>query len=57
MTSEEILANARALVPEIQRRNGEMAKLRRLPLDLVEKLRAAGVFRIMFPRSWGGPEM
>jgi indole-3-acetate monooxygenase len=57
MTSEEILANARALVPEIQRRTGEMAKLRRLPLDLVEKLRAAGVFRIMFPRSWGGPEM
>ncbi len=57
MRSEEILANARALVPEIQRRAGEMAKLRRLPLDLVEKLRAAGVFRIMFPRSWGGPEM
>jgi alkylation response protein AidB-like acyl-CoA dehydrogenase len=57
VTSEEILANARALVPEIQQRAGEMAKLRRLPLDLVEKLRAAGVFRIMFPRSWGGPEM
>jgi alkylation response protein AidB-like acyl-CoA dehydrogenase len=57
MRSEEILANVRALVPEIQRRAGEMAKLRRLPLDLVEKLRAAGVFRIMFPRSWGGPEM
>src|SRR5262249_14921488 len=32
-------------------------KLHRLPLDLVEKLRAAGVFRIMFPRSWDGPEM
>ena len=57
MRSEEVLGNARALVPEIQRRASEMAKLRRLPLDLVEKLRAAGVFRIMFPRSWGGPEM
>jgi indole-3-acetate monooxygenase len=57
MTSEEILANARGLIPQIQRRASELAGLRRLPLDLVEKLRAAGVFRIMFPRSWGGPEM
>ena len=57
MTSEEILANAQALIPEIQRRAGETARLRRIPADLVEQLRAAGVFRIMFPRSWGGPEM
>lgn len=57
MTSEEILANARALVPEIQRRAVETAKLRRIPTDLVEKLRAAGVFRIMFAKSWSGPEM
>ena len=57
MTSEEILANARVLIPEIQRRAGEMAKLRRIPADLVERLRVAGVFRIMFSRTWGGPEM
>ena len=57
MTSEEILANVRALVPEIQSRTTETAKLRRIPADLVAKLRAAGVFRIMFPGSWGGPEM
>jgi alkylation response protein AidB-like acyl-CoA dehydrogenase len=57
VTSEEILANARALVPEIQRRAGEMTRLRRMPADLAEKLKAAGVFRIMFSSSWGGPEM
>lgn len=57
MTSEEILANAHALVPEIQRRADETAKLRRIPADLVEKLRAAGAFRITFSRSRGGPEM
>jgi alkylation response protein AidB-like acyl-CoA dehydrogenase len=57
MTSDEILANVRALAPEIQRRAGETAKSRRIPADLVEKLRAAGVFRIMFPKRWGGPEM
>ncbi|MGH9559862.1 MAG: acyl-CoA dehydrogenase family protein, partial [Terracidiphilus sp.] len=57
MTSEEILANARALALEIQRRAAETAQLRRIPTDLVAKLRAAGVFRIMFAKSWGGPEM
>jgi indole-3-acetate monooxygenase len=57
MTNEEILANARALVPEIQRRAGETAQLRQLPTDLVERLKDAGVFRIMFSKSWGGPEM
>ncbi len=57
MTSEEILANARSLVPEIQRRSIEMTNLRRIPPDLVEKLRSAGVFRIMFSSGWGGPEM
>lgn len=57
MTSEEILANVRALAPEIQRRAPETAKLRRIPAELVEKLRAAGVFRIMFSKSRGGPEM
>ena len=57
MTSEEILANVRALAPEIQRRAAETAKLRRVPADLVEKMRAAGVFRIMFSKRWGGPEM
>ena len=57
LTSEEILANARALVPEIQQRAGEMAQLRRIPADLVHKLKSAGVFRIMFAQSWGGPEM
>ncbi|MGH8219346.1 MAG: acyl-CoA dehydrogenase family protein [Steroidobacteraceae bacterium] len=57
LTSEEILANARALAPEIERRALETAKLRRIPSDLAEKLRAAGVFRIMFSKQWGGPEM
>jgi indole-3-acetate monooxygenase len=57
VTSEEILANARALVPEIQRRASETARLRRIPADLAAKLKGAGVFRIMFSHRWGGPEM
>jgi alkylation response protein AidB-like acyl-CoA dehydrogenase len=57
LTAEQILANARALVPEIRARAAEAAALRRLPRDLVEKLKSAGCFRVMFPKSWGGPEM
>ncbi|MGH7075246.1 MAG: acyl-CoA dehydrogenase family protein [Stellaceae bacterium] len=57
MTSEDILANARALVPELQRRAAETAMLRRIPDDLADKLKTAGFFRIMFSKDWGGPEM
>lgn len=57
LTAERILANARALAPEIAARAAEAAELRRLPRDLVDKLKAAGCFRVMFPKSWGGPEM
>jgi alkylation response protein AidB-like acyl-CoA dehydrogenase len=57
LTAEQILVNARALAPEISARAAEIAQLRRLPRDLVDKLKAAGCFRVMFPKSWGGPEM
>src|SRR6185436_9080696 len=43
--------------PEIQSRGDEIAALRRLPIDLVQKLKAAGVFRMAMPRAWNGPEM
>ncbi|HET8696197.1 MAG TPA: acyl-CoA dehydrogenase family protein [Gammaproteobacteria bacterium] len=57
LTSEQIVANARALAPEIATRAPEAVALRRLPRDLVDKLKAAGCFRVMFPKAWGGPEM
>jgi alkylation response protein AidB-like acyl-CoA dehydrogenase len=57
LAAEQILENARALAPEIASRAAEAAELRRLPRDLVDKLKAAGCFRVMFPKSWGGPEM
>jgi alkylation response protein AidB-like acyl-CoA dehydrogenase len=55
-TAEQILANTRALAPEVAARASEAAALRRLPRDL-DELKAAGCFRVMFPRAWGGPEM
>lgn len=57
LTADEILDNTRVLAPEIASRASEAAALRRLPRDLVDRLKAAGCFRVMFPKSWGGPEM
>lgn len=48
---------ARALAPEITRRAAEAEALGTLPIDLVERLRAAGVFRAVQPRSLGGFEV
>ena len=49
--------HARKLAPEVAARANEIAAQRRLPLDLVAKLKAAGVFRMPMPAAWGGPEM
>lgn len=57
LDSATILANARALGPAIEAASDDIARARRLPDGLVAALRDAGVFRIAFPRAWGGPEM
>lgn len=57
MTAADIIGHARDLAPVVQARADEIAAGRRLPDDLVEELRLAGVFRMPMPRAWGGPEM
>jgi alkylation response protein AidB-like acyl-CoA dehydrogenase len=57
LTGTDIISAVRGLAPEIVARGDEVAALRRLPADLVAKLKAAGVFRMAMPRAWGGPEM
>lgn len=56
-TGAEIIAAARALAPTVRARADDVAAARRLPDDLVADLKAAGLFRMPVPRSWGGPEM
>jgi indole-3-acetate monooxygenase len=57
LSAADIISATRALQPEILTRGDEIASLRRLPPDLVTKLKTAGVFRMSMPRAWGGPEM
>ena len=57
LAAADIITAVRALAPEIQSRGDEIAALRRLPVDLVTKLKATGAFRMAMPKAWGGPEM
>jgi alkylation response protein AidB-like acyl-CoA dehydrogenase len=56
-TAQQILANAIAMAPAIAVRQAEIEGLRRLPPDLVQDLRAAGLFRMGRARAKGGPQM
>ncbi len=59
LDAQAIKANAREIAEEIRDRDLslEFDKLRKLPEDIVQKLRKGGLFRMNMPRSWGGPEM
>lgn len=54
---EEILHAAVKLTPMIKLHRGEIERERRLPLELVEALKRAGVFRMTMPKDLGGAEL
>ncbi|SEN98990.1 MULTISPECIES: acyl-CoA dehydrogenase family protein [Cryobacterium] len=55
--SEEILDAARALQSWLSEQSFRIEQNRKLPNDVVDRLRAAGIFRAAAPATWGGPEM
>jgi alkylation response protein AidB-like acyl-CoA dehydrogenase len=55
--SEAIISNARRIGPLIEEEADKFAKERRLTDDAIALMRRAGLFRIAFPKAWGGPEM
>ncbi|MBW4717992.1 acyl-CoA dehydrogenase family protein [Saccharothrix obliqua] len=57
LSPADILDRARDLVPVLRDRAAEIEQARKLPADVVELLRGAGVFRMGVPTSWGGPGM
>ena len=56
-SAAEIESQIRSLLPEIKERSEEFEAARRIPLDMVEKLRKAGCFRICVPTEYGGAEL
>ena len=59
LSASQILANAKALAAEVRDQDlaSEYDRERKLPVDIVAKIRAAGIMRMNMPRIWGGPQM
>jgi alkylation response protein AidB-like acyl-CoA dehydrogenase len=58
-TSEaaRLLAAVRALTPEIAARAAEIEAIRRVPHDIMDRLRQLGLYRTLLPRRYGGFEL
>jgi alkylation response protein AidB-like acyl-CoA dehydrogenase len=50
----DVLDAVMKIVPDIAARANEIEELRRVPSDLIERLRAAGAFRMLLPKEYGG---
>jgi 3-hydroxy-9,10-secoandrosta-1,3,5(10)-triene-9,17-dione monooxygenase len=53
----EVLERTRALIPTLLARAPEGERLRRVPDETIADMQAAGVFRVLQPKRWGGYEM
>lgn len=56
-TISQLLADARALVPQLRERQAECASLGRLPEATVDAMQSCGFFKIMQPTRYGGLEL
>jgi 3-hydroxy-9,10-secoandrosta-1,3,5(10)-triene-9,17-dione monooxygenase len=53
----ELVARARALIPVLARRSLEQKQRRGILPETIAEMQAAGFFRVLQPRRWGGYEM
>jgi len=56
-TASELIAAARAMIPTLKERAQRQADNRRLLPETVADIKAAGLFRVLQPKRWGGYEM
>lgn len=56
-TLSTILAKLREMAPALAARSAEIETQRRVTADIIEQLKAAGVFRMTTPRIYGGLEL
>jgi alkylation response protein AidB-like acyl-CoA dehydrogenase len=59
--SKEAVSDVRqaaiAMAPDIAEASDEIERERHLPAPIVKKMKAAGIFGMAMPLSWGGPEL
>src|SRR5712672_2448590 len=56
-TPAQVISRARALIPVLAERAAAAERERRLPEATIADMQAAGLFRVLQPRRWGGYEM
>lgn len=54
---EELVARARAMIPVLKARAKACTAARNVPAESVAEMQAAGFFRVLQPKRWGGYEM
>ena len=54
MAMDQLFQQLESLRSEIRSRRAEIEQARHLPLDLVDRLRATGIFSLSVPRAFGG---
>ncbi|WP_284734810.1 acyl-CoA dehydrogenase family protein [Sphingosinicella terrae] len=54
---EQLIARARAMIPDLASRANQQARDRRLSSETIEAMKEAGFFRVLQPKRWGGYEM
>ncbi|MET1026410.1 MAG: acyl-CoA dehydrogenase family protein, partial [Dongiaceae bacterium] len=55
--AESVIASARDMVPDLRARCKEIDTLGKLPGDIVERMSAAGLFKLTIPQIYGGLQM
>ncbi len=56
-TADSLVARARALIPTLAARGPQGERERRMPAETVADMKAAGFFKVLQPKRWGGYEM
>jgi 3-hydroxy-9,10-secoandrosta-1,3,5(10)-triene-9,17-dione monooxygenase len=56
-TTDEIIARARAMIPALRARAPQGERERCIPKETIAAMQAAGLFKVLQPRRWGGYEM
>ena len=57
VSPETLIDRARAMIPTLRERAAQTTAQRRIPDETIAEMQAAGFFRILQPKRWGGYEM
>ena len=57
VSAETLIARARAMIPALKKRAQQTIAQRRIPDETIAEMQAAGFFRVLQPKRWGGYEM